>query len=48
MKRFAILVAGVLAVAPVTAVQAQAANTQAISFACSGTAATCRAIAFGF
>lgn len=41
MKRFAILVAGVLAAVPATSLHAQSANTQAISVACSVAATSC-------
>jgi hypothetical protein len=44
MKRFAILAAGVIAVAQVTAVQAQTANIRSISIACSGAATSCAAV----
>lgn len=44
MKPFAILVAAVVSTAPMTAVQAQVANTPAIAAACTGAATSCAAI----
>lgn len=44
MKRFAFVAAGLLALAPFSAANAQAVNTQAIVAACSGAATNCGAV----